>query len=167
MSRKGTPSDNACIESFHASLKSETFYLDGLTNEPTSIVIEIVKNTLIIIMKVEFNKTRLPIADRLSEISSLGKCFLFLSHNLRSVPKSSRDFLNFSHCFFHKRNTLMSPFRNQQRKLHKSKEYTGPLRISKITWLPTSDILFFALACILKRINLITILVKNINKAFF
>ena len=42
-SRKGTPSDNACIESFHASLKSETFYLDGLTNEPTSIVIEIVK----------------------------------------------------------------------------------------------------------------------------
>ncbi|MFG5564547.1 IS3 family transposase [Enterococcus faecalis] len=43
MSRKGTPSDNACIESFHASLKSETFYLDGLTNEPTSIVIEIVK----------------------------------------------------------------------------------------------------------------------------
>ena len=56
MSHKGTPSDNACIESFHASLKSETFYLDGLTNEPTSIVIEIVKNTLLIIMKVEFNK---------------------------------------------------------------------------------------------------------------
>ncbi|AXG39742.1 IS3 family transposase [Enterococcus gallinarum] len=43
MSRKGTPSDNACIESFHASLKSETFYLDKLTNEPTSIVIETVK----------------------------------------------------------------------------------------------------------------------------
>lgn len=43
MSCKGTPSDNACIESFHASLKSETFYLDRLTNEPTSIVIEIVK----------------------------------------------------------------------------------------------------------------------------
>lgn len=43
MSRKGTPSDNACIESFHASLKSETFYLNELTNEPTSIVIETVK----------------------------------------------------------------------------------------------------------------------------
>ncbi|NST13685.1 hypothetical protein HRG44_02725 [Enterococcus faecalis] len=43
MSRKGTPSDNACIESFHASLKSETFYLDGLTHAPTSIVIEIVQ----------------------------------------------------------------------------------------------------------------------------
>ncbi len=43
MSHKGTPSDNACIESFHASLKSETFYLAGLTNEPTPIVIEIVK----------------------------------------------------------------------------------------------------------------------------
>lgn len=35
MSCKGTPSDNACIESFRASLKSETFYLDGLTSEPT------------------------------------------------------------------------------------------------------------------------------------
>ncbi|MBF2461989.1 IS3 family transposase [Listeria welshimeri] len=42
MSRKGTPSDNACIESFHASLKSETFYLDGLYNTPTSIVIQTV-----------------------------------------------------------------------------------------------------------------------------
>lgn len=42
MSRKGTPSDNACIESFHASLKSEMFYLDRLNNEPTSIVIQTV-----------------------------------------------------------------------------------------------------------------------------
>ena len=42
MSRKGTPADNACIESFHASLKSETFYLDELNNEPTSIVIQTV-----------------------------------------------------------------------------------------------------------------------------
>ena len=42
MSRKGTPADNACIESFHSSLKSETFYLDRLTSEPTSIVIQIV-----------------------------------------------------------------------------------------------------------------------------
>lgn len=42
MSRKGPPADNACIESVHASLKSETFYLDGLKNEPTSIVIQTV-----------------------------------------------------------------------------------------------------------------------------
>ena len=42
MSRKGTPADNACIESFHASLKSETFYLDRLNNEPTFIVNQIV-----------------------------------------------------------------------------------------------------------------------------
>lgn len=42
MSRKGTPSDNACIESFHSSLKSETFYLDRLNSEPTSIVIQTV-----------------------------------------------------------------------------------------------------------------------------
>ncbi|KAB2486507.1 transposase family protein, partial [Priestia endophytica] len=31
MSRKGTPADNASIESFHSSLKTETFYLDNLT----------------------------------------------------------------------------------------------------------------------------------------
>lgn len=42
MSRKGTPADNACIESFHSSLKSETFYLDELNNESTSIVIQTV-----------------------------------------------------------------------------------------------------------------------------
>ncbi|SFS61509.1 Transposase InsO and inactivated derivatives [Paenibacillus sp. 453mf] len=29
MSRKGTPADNAPIESFHSTLKSETFYLEG------------------------------------------------------------------------------------------------------------------------------------------
>ncbi|WP_225435418.1 IS3 family transposase [Bacillus aerolatus] len=38
MSRKGTPADNASIESFHASLKSETFYLDELRNTTTAIV---------------------------------------------------------------------------------------------------------------------------------
>lgn len=30
MSRKGTPADNALIESFHLTLKSESFYLEGL-----------------------------------------------------------------------------------------------------------------------------------------
>jgi len=44
MSRKGTPADNASIESFHASLKCETFYLDGLKNESSSIVIQIVED---------------------------------------------------------------------------------------------------------------------------
>lgn len=38
MSRKGTPADNAPIESFHATLKAETFYLDGLTRSTTVIV---------------------------------------------------------------------------------------------------------------------------------
>lgn len=44
MSRKGTPADNASIESFHSSLKSETFYLDGNIpkNMPTPIVIQTV-----------------------------------------------------------------------------------------------------------------------------
>lgn len=38
MSRKGTPADNAPIESFRASLKSETFYLDDLKHTTTAIV---------------------------------------------------------------------------------------------------------------------------------
>ena len=54
MSRKGTLADNACIESFHSSLKSETFYLDRLNNEPTSIVIQIVIDYI-----KYYNKTRI------------------------------------------------------------------------------------------------------------
>ncbi len=38
MSRKGTPADNAPIESFHSSLKSETFYIQAELNSSTSIV---------------------------------------------------------------------------------------------------------------------------------
>jgi len=43
MSRKGTPADNALIESFHATLKSETFYLDGLTRTTKVIVDQTVR----------------------------------------------------------------------------------------------------------------------------
>ncbi|MCI3985976.1 IS3 family transposase [Bacillus vallismortis] len=38
MSRKGTPADNASIESFHSSLKSETFYLNSIDRTTTAIV---------------------------------------------------------------------------------------------------------------------------------
>jgi putative transposase len=44
MSRKGTPADNASIESFHSSLKSETFYLDELRSTTTAIVEQTVEN---------------------------------------------------------------------------------------------------------------------------
>jgi putative transposase len=44
MSRKGTPADNASIESFHVSLKSETFYLDELRSTTTAIVVQTVEN---------------------------------------------------------------------------------------------------------------------------
>lgn len=54
MSYKGTPSDNACIELFHANLKSETFYLEQLNNEPTSIVIQSVIDYI-----NYYNKTRI------------------------------------------------------------------------------------------------------------
>ena len=43
MSRKGTPADNALIESFHSTLKSETFYLDNLTRTTTAIVVQTVQ----------------------------------------------------------------------------------------------------------------------------
>lgn len=43
MSRKGTPADNAPIESFHSTLKSETFYLEGLTSTTTAIVEQTVR----------------------------------------------------------------------------------------------------------------------------
>jgi len=43
MSRKGTPADNALIESFHSTLKSETFYLEKLTCTTTAIVAQTVQ----------------------------------------------------------------------------------------------------------------------------
>lgn len=43
MSRKGTPADNSPIETFHSSLKSETFYLDGIHRTTNAHVIQIVE----------------------------------------------------------------------------------------------------------------------------
>jgi len=44
MSRKGTPADNAPIESFHSTLKSETFSIHPELGSSTSSVIETVQN---------------------------------------------------------------------------------------------------------------------------
>ena len=44
ISRKGTPADNAPIESFHSTLKSETFYLEGLICTTTAIVEQTVRD---------------------------------------------------------------------------------------------------------------------------
>lgn len=43
MSRKGTPTDNSPIETFHSSLKSETFYLDGIHSTTNACVIQTVE----------------------------------------------------------------------------------------------------------------------------
>ncbi|WP_371514482.1 IS3 family transposase [Solibacillus sp. R5-41] len=43
MSRKGTPADNSPIESFHSTLKSETFYLDDIYRTTNARVIQIVE----------------------------------------------------------------------------------------------------------------------------
>ncbi|WP_419884733.1 IS3 family transposase [Paenibacillus sp. B-A-8] len=47
MSRKGTPADNAPIESFHSTLKSETFYLEDLTSTTTAIVVKTIRDYII------------------------------------------------------------------------------------------------------------------------
>lgn len=47
MSRKGMPADNAPIESFHPTLKSETFYLEDLTCTTTAIVVQTVRDYII------------------------------------------------------------------------------------------------------------------------
>lgn len=44
MSRKGTPTDNAPIESFHSSLKCEAFYIKDEIITSSFIVIQIVEN---------------------------------------------------------------------------------------------------------------------------
>ena len=44
MSRKGTPADNSPIETFHSSLKSETFYLDDIYSTTNAHVKQIVEN---------------------------------------------------------------------------------------------------------------------------
>ena len=44
MSRKGTPADNAPIESFHSSLKCEAFYINTEQIRSNDIVIDIVKH---------------------------------------------------------------------------------------------------------------------------
>lgn len=44
ISRKGTPADNAPIESFHFTLKSKTFYLESLTSTTTAIVVQVVRD---------------------------------------------------------------------------------------------------------------------------
>ena len=43
MSRKGTPADNSPIETFHSTLKTETFYLDDIYPTTNARVIQIVE----------------------------------------------------------------------------------------------------------------------------
>lgn len=54
MSRKGTPADNAPIELFHATLKAETFYLEGLTRTTTAIVDQTIREYI-----TYYNNTRI------------------------------------------------------------------------------------------------------------
>lgn len=44
MSHKGTPTDNSPIETFHSTLKSETFYLDDIHRTTNAHVIQIIED---------------------------------------------------------------------------------------------------------------------------
>lgn len=54
MSRKGTPADNAPIESFHSILKSETFYRFPELKSSTEIISQTVINFI-----QHYNNTRI------------------------------------------------------------------------------------------------------------
>lgn len=56
MSHRGTPADNVCIEWFHSVLKSETFYLHNWRNLTKDSITDIIKNYILFIMKLEFNR---------------------------------------------------------------------------------------------------------------
>ena len=86
MSRKGTPADNAPIESFHSSLKSETFYINNELNRSNHIVIDIVEKYIKTIIIIEFNKTRLLSPCKIQRINSLEHGVLLSSRFKGSVP---------------------------------------------------------------------------------
>lgn len=54
MSRKGTPTDNACIEWFHTVLKTETFYFHNRRKYNKDSITNIVKNYITF-----YNETRI------------------------------------------------------------------------------------------------------------
>ncbi|WP_143927791.1 IS3 family transposase [Streptococcus dysgalactiae] len=62
MFRKGTPTDNACIEWFHSALKTETFYLHNWRNLTKDNITDIFKNYITF-----YNETR--IQQRLNNLS--------------------------------------------------------------------------------------------------
>ena len=70
MSRKGTPADNASIESFHSSLKSETFYLNSIDRTTTAIVERTVIEYIHYYNNIRI-QTKQPITDKLSAIGCL------------------------------------------------------------------------------------------------
>ena len=87
MSRKGTPADNAPIESFHSSLKCEAFYIKDEVITSSSIVIQIVENYI-----KYYNENRIQqnwtTCLRLNTGDGSPRVFLLNSHFLGSVPKA-------------------------------------------------------------------------------
>lgn len=81
MSRKGTPADNAPIESFHSAFKSETFYLDRLRNTTTAIVEQTVKDYIQTIQNFINSENDLYCDDCLSEKLNIRKGIQFNWNN--------------------------------------------------------------------------------------
>lgn len=59
MSREGTPADNPPIESFHSTLKSETFCLEDIICTTTAIVVQIAQDYIHYYTKFAFQRNNL------------------------------------------------------------------------------------------------------------
>nr|WP_270993097.1 IS3 family transposase [Listeria seeligeri] len=93
MSRKGTPSDNAPIESFHSSLKSETFYLHKEPIGSNNIVIDMVENYIYFLeQSTNLNQTRLSFANRLSEKNGSLSCSFYTVSKNSCIPVRVKSF---------------------------------------------------------------------------
>lgn len=99
MTRKGTPADNASIESFHSSLKSETFYLNSIDQTTTAIVERTVIEYIHYYNNIRI-QTKQPITDKLSTIGCL-KIVLIPVSKTGVIPFTTKAFVFFFHSRFY------------------------------------------------------------------
>ncbi len=99
MTRKGTPADNASIESFHFSLKSETFYLNSIDQTTTAIIERTVIEYIHYYNNIRI-QTKQPITDKLSTIGCL-KIVLIPVSKTGVSPFTTKAFVFFFHSRFY------------------------------------------------------------------
>jgi len=86
MSRKGTPADNSPIETFHSSLKSETFYLDGIYRTTNAHVIQIVESYIDYYHNIRIQtEIKQPVSGKIPSTGCNVRCFLIVSKMIVST----------------------------------------------------------------------------------